>query len=149
MTRGIVLLVALLLAPVSWAAIDAYEFPDEDMRDRYHQLIDELRCPQCLNTNIAGSDAMISKDLRREVHRLLLEGHSDDEVLEFMQARYGDFILYEPRVKPGTYALWFLPPLLLVSAVIFVIVMLRNRRRQPAMLSEEESARLKKLTNHS
>ena len=69
------------LALSSQAAIDAYPFPNEELQIRYDALIAELRCPQCLNTNLAGSDAMIAQDLRREVHRMLLEGKSDDEIL--------------------------------------------------------------------
>ena len=95
----VMILVVSIQSLTAMAAIDAYSFPDEDMRKRYNSLIDELRCPQCLNTNLAGSDSMISKDLRREVHRLVLEGKSDDEVRDFMQQRYGDFILYNPQVK--------------------------------------------------
>ena len=75
------------------ASIDAYPFPNEELAVRYDALIAELRCPQCLNTNLAGSDAMIAQDLRREVHRMLLDGRSDDEILDFMHERYGDFIL--------------------------------------------------------
>ena len=67
-----------LFSSSGFAAIDAYPFPNDELRDRYNTLIEELRCPQCLNTNIAGSDAMISKDLRRETHRLLLEGKTDE-----------------------------------------------------------------------
>ena len=66
------------------ASIDAYPFPNKELTDRYEQLISELRCPQCLNTNLAGSDAMIAQDLRREVHRMLIEGKTDKEVLDFM-----------------------------------------------------------------
>ena len=87
----------LLLPSHGDAAIDAYPFEDEAMQLRYDALIAELRCPQCLNTNLAGSDAMIAQDLRREVYRMLQDGHSDDEILDFMHARYGDFILYSPE----------------------------------------------------
>jgi len=129
------------------AAIDAYSFPDDNLRERYNSLIDELRCPQCLNTNLAGSDSMISKDLRREVHRLVLEGKSDDEVRDFMQQRYGDFILYKPQVKASTYVLWFGPVVLFFIAVA-VMVKLLARRRDPShknVLTEVEQNRLDQL----
>ena len=110
------------------ASIDAYPFPNDELRARYHVLIDELRCPQCLNTNLAGSDAMIARDLRREVHRLLLEGRTDDEILDFMHERYGDFILYEPRLSPRTALLWFGPVILLLIAIGSIFFVVRGRR---------------------
>ena len=98
------------------ASIDAYPFPNEELTDRYEQLISELRCPQCLNTNLAGSDAMIAQDLRREVHRMLIEGKTDKEVLDFMYFRYGDFVLYDPKFDLKTLALWLSPVLLFLAA---------------------------------
>ena len=72
------LIVLIFAVPIHcFAAIDAYPFPDELMQQRYDDLIAELRCPQCLNTNLAGSDAMIAQDLRREVHRMLIDGFKD------------------------------------------------------------------------
>lgn len=125
-------------------AIDAYVFPNDEMRDRYHVLIDELRCPQCLNTNLAGSDAMIAKDLRREVHRLVLEGYSDDDILDFMYERYGDFILYEPRIKLGTAALWF-GPLFLLLLALFIGWRVANTRNLVVELSDQEQAKLDQM----
>ena len=111
------LIVVLLFSKESvLASIDAYPFPNKELTDRYEQLISELRCPQCLNTNLAGSDAMIAQDLRREVHRMLIEGKTDKEVLDFMYFRYGDFVLYDPRFELKTLALWLSPLLLLLAA---------------------------------
>jgi len=144
--RSWTLLLFLLLPLPSLAAIDAYPFPNDAMRERYNVLIDELRCPQCLNTNIAGSDAMIAKDLRREVHRLVLEGKSDDEILEFMHERYGDFILYKPRVNTRTIILWFGPVVLLLIALGVAARLVNDRRRHgPAVLTEADQDRLNKL----
>jgi cytochrome c-type biogenesis protein CcmH len=130
-----------------FAAIDAYSFPDDEMRQRYNSLIDELRCPQCLNTNLAGSDSMISKDLRREVHRLVLAGNSDDEVRDFMQQRYGDFILYKPQVKASTYVLWFGPVVLFFIATAVLVKLISRRRNAPNknVLTEVEQNRLDQL----
>lgn len=136
----LLLVLSLLSVPAS-AAIDAYSFDSDQQRDRYHALIDELRCPQCLNTNLAGSDAMIAQDLRREVHRLVLEGKTDAEILDFMYTRYGDFILYEPRVNSRTFALWFGPVLLLLLA-FFVGWRITRAQAIPEDLSPEEQAEL-------
>jgi cytochrome c-type biogenesis protein CcmH len=137
-------LVLISFSSPSLAAIDAYSFPNDELRDRHNALIDELRCPQCLNTNLAGSDSMIAKDLRREVHRLLLEGYTDQEVLDFMYERYGDFILYEPRVSARTYVLWFGPLVLLLFA-FGIGWRVANSRKQIAELSAEEQAKLDQL----
>ena len=130
MTRYTILFTLLFAASASLAAIDAYQFPTEDLQKRHQDLIDQLRCPQCLNTNLAGSDAMIAKDLLREVHRLLLEGKSDDEILAFMYQRYGDFILYSPRITPATILLWFGPLVFLSIAMVILVLVLRHRRQQ-------------------
>lgn len=145
--KACLLALVLLSLPLgAAAAIDAYPFPNDQMRQRYHQLIDELRCPECQNTSIAGSDAMIAKDLRRTVHQLLLEGKTNKQVLDYMHARYGDFILYKPRVEPGTLILWFGPPVLLIIAAFIAARLVRSRRnKRPASLSESDERRLNNL----
>jgi len=142
------LLVMLLGAQFAVAAIDAYPFPDDAMAERYDALIAELRCPQCLNTNLAGSDAMIAQDLRREVHRLLMEQKSDQQILDFMYERYGDFILYKPRVSVATALLWFGPILFLLLAGV-VWYRMANRGSVTRALSSEEQARLDQLFTDS
>ncbi len=111
------------------ASIDAHDFPDKQMQLRHQALIGELRCPQCLNTNLAGSDAMIARDLRREVRRLLIDGKSDNEILSFMYERYGDFVLYTPRLHMGTILLWFGPLLFFLAAILIFLSIIKNRRK--------------------
>lgn len=137
----------LLLALPVHAAIDAYPFPDQALQVRHDRLIAELRCPMCLNTNLAGSDAMIAQDLRREVHRMLLEGYSDDEILTFMYERYGDFILYRPRLSVGTIMLWFFPPFLVLLAAWIWFRFVRSDKVNAEPLTEDEQARLDQLLN--
>jgi len=144
-----ILLVILLGTSFNcFAAIDAYPFPDEQLQQRYDGLIAELRCPQCLNTNLAGSDAMIAQDLRREVHRMLLDGHTDDEILAFMFERYGDFILYRPRLGAGTLVLW-LGPLLLLMFAGFVWFRLARAKPEVHEINTEDQARLDELLRDS
>jgi cytochrome c-type biogenesis protein CcmH len=145
MGRCLVFIFSLLVFKC-FAAIDAYPFPDEQLQQRYDYLIAELRCPQCLNTNLAGSDAMIAQDLRREVHRMLLSGSEDDEILIFMYERYGDFILYSPRLSFGTIILWFGPLLLLICAGFILYRLTRNLSGTQG-LKEEDQARLNRLLN--
>jgi cytochrome c-type biogenesis protein CcmH len=93
-----------------------------------------------LNESIADSDAPVAADLRREVQRLVGEGKSDDEVKDFLSSRYGDFVLYRPRVAPVTYALWAGPFLLLVVGSVVFWRVVRARRNQPLDDLEEDSA---------
>jgi cytochrome c-type biogenesis protein CcmH len=146
-SRVVVLSAALLVARLASAAgvIEAFEFADATQEHRYQQLVAELRCPKCLNTNLAGSDAPIAQDLRREVYRLITNGASDDEIRAFLQERYGDFVLYDPPLRPGTAVLWGLPFVLLVIAVVVIARMARRGRQSAIPLSPEERARLDQL----
>lgn len=136
----------LLVAAFVHAAspVDLYQFDNAEQEARYRALIAELRCPKCLNTNLAGSDAPIAADLRRTVHRLITEeGMSDAEVLDYLQARYGDFVLYDPPLRPDTWLLWFAPPLFLLLGILVIWRMLR--RPPAAPLSDDETARLRAI----
>ena len=137
------------------AAIDTYEFKDDAARERYRILTEELRCPKCQNQNIADSDAPIAKDLRNEIHRMLGEGKSDDEIVDFLVARYGDFVRYKPPVNERTWLLWY-GPWLLLGGGLGVLGLIVLRRRRPAAaagkdadLSAEERARLAQLLNNA
>jgi len=145
MRIGIMLLLCACWTPV-WAAsvVDVYDFPSAEHEVRYRALIAELRCPKCLNTNLAGSDAPIAQDLRRTVHRLVtVEEMSNQEIRAFLQERYGDFVLYSPPFRPGTWLLWLGPLAFLLAGVV---VLLRLVRRPPAEpLSAAESAQLHAL----
>lgn len=130
-------------AALGATAIDGYGFDDPAMEARYKSLIAELRCPKCLNTNLAGSDAPIAVDLRRAVRRLLDEGKTDKEILAFLHERYGDFVLYDPPFKASTALLWLLPVILLVVGAFVVVNM--GQRREGVVLTEDEEERLVKL----
>jgi len=97
----------------------------------------------CQNESLASSHAELADDLRREVRELIRQGKTDQEVKDFLVARYGDFVLYRPEVKPLTWVLWFGPFVLLLVAAVFLGVYLRQRRQQvaPAVLSDEDRAR--------
>lgn len=105
---------------------DNYQFDNPQQRERFLSLTAELRCPLCQNQNIADSDAMIAHDMRRKVYQLVQEGNSEQQVIDFMKARYGDFVHYQPPVTPLTLWLWVLPVLFAVSALLFVM-----RKRKP------------------
>jgi cytochrome c-type biogenesis protein CcmH len=108
------------LAPVQ-ASIEAYQFESAQMEADYNQLINELRCLVCQNQNLAGSDADLARDLRRETYDMLNEGKSQQQVIDFMVERYGDFVLYRPQFKSTTYLLWLGPFLLLLCVLVFLV----------------------------
>lgn len=101
----------LLLTPTKnlFAQVDTFEFENEVQQQRFRTLSDELRCPMCQNTNLSGSTGGVAEDLRREIHRMIIEGMSDREIEQFMFERYGDFIFYRPRLRAETAFLWFGP----------------------------------------
>lgn len=152
MKRFLVLVVLCMTSAVVSAAIETHEFNNELDRKRYQSFVEDMRCPKCQNQNLAGSDAPISADLRQKIYEMIQLGKSDKEIVDFMVERYGDFILYRPRVTPATYALWGAPLFLLIAGVIVLILILRRRRRlaleqSNGSLSADEKARLENLLN--
>jgi cytochrome c-type biogenesis protein CcmH len=126
-----------LLGPLAGLAatpVDVYEFKTEEQETRYRELIAEIRCPKCLNTNIAGSDATSAQTLRAAVHRLVVtEGRTDEEVLAFMQDRYGDFVLYDPPLTANTWFLWGLPVGIGLVGLLVVIRVLKKANTTPSV----------------
>ena len=120
------------------SAIDGFDFSDPELADRYRGLLAELRCPKCLNESLASSGAPIARDLRRTVRRLLEEGETDDEVRAYLQERYGDFVLYDPRFRRTNWPLWVIPPILLLIAIVIVGRVGLSRRRAPLTDGERE-----------
>ncbi|MBL8446582.1 MAG: cytochrome c-type biogenesis protein CcmH [Zoogloeaceae bacterium] len=119
---------------------------DPVLEARVLKLSEHLRCLVCQNQSIAESQAELALDLRSQVREQLAAGKSDDEVVEFMVARYGDFVLYKPPVKMATLLLWAGPALLLVAGLGWLGWRLASRRReQPAELSAAEHARAEAL----
>jgi cytochrome c-type biogenesis protein CcmH len=125
----------LAFAAGSWVAVAQEEFDDPALNERYRALIREIRCPKCLNEPIAESKAPVAAELRREVRRLIGEGASDDEVKTFLSSRYGEFVLYSPRLTPTTFAVYAAPFLLLALGALVFWRILAARRNQP--LDEE------------
>ena len=140
----------LALSGVAQGAIDTYEFANDAERARFRELTQELRCPKCQNQDIADSNAPIATDLRREIYRMLGEGKDNQQILDFMVARYGDFVLYKPALTSKTAVLWFGPFALLLGGLVLIGVIVGRRRRAPQAagsdtLSVEERQRLDTL----
>ena len=132
--------------PPSASAAEPRSFPSPVLADRYRTLVEELRCLVCQNQSIADSNADLARDLRDKVDEMLRAGRTDEEIVEYMAARYGDFVRYRPPVNAATAALWGGPFVLAALALAGLFV--RIRRRPPAAsdgLTEPERVRLARL----
>ena len=135
--------IVLALCVPSWAESKGEVDLPPTLMVRYEVLIAELRCPKCLNINIADSNAPIATDLRMFVRDQLLDGKSNSEIKAHLRERYGDFIDYNPPLSPATLVLWAIPIILLIcAALIFTFV---GSRRDKVVLTDEERARLQRL----
>lgn len=134
---------SLLLSGLSMAKEAAPMAADVEIEKRMVAISEELRCLVCQNESLAGSHADLAQDLRREIRKMIAEGKSDKEILDFMVGRYGDFVRYSPPLKPSTWLLWGGPFLLLAGGIGGLVIFLRRRKvsATPAGLSEEERRR--------
>ena len=137
----------LTLTLLSVTTIDVWDFQNQEEIERYDGLIAEFRCPKCLNTNISGSDAPIAADLRRAVYRQIRVGMSDQEIRDYLQARYGDFVLYKTPFRADTVILWIAPILFLVIGLFALFRVTRSR--STIGLTDEDRSRIKKIVNSS
>jgi len=148
LSHGVLALLLVLCSAVSTAAIEAYEFRDDAAKAQFHLLTEELRCPKCQNQNLADSNAPIAKDMREKIHAMVQEGDSSQQIVDFMVARYGDFVNYRPRRDSSTALLWYGPiGLLLVGAIIVVLVSRRRAGRggSSGEVHRADQERLKRL----
>lgn len=143
------LLLVLLIATPVWALDPTEMLPDPAMEERARALDHALRCVVCQSESVASSNANWAQDARRTVRELVAEGQSDDQVLDFFVARYGEFVLMAPRATGSNWVLWAAGPLMLLIALGLGFLYLRGRERavapQEAALSPEEAARLKEI----
>ena len=140
---GFGLLICVTVSAKPLTAVSGFE-------DRYHSILNELRCLVCQNQTIAESNADLAKDLRAEVKKMLLEGATDSEIIDFMASRYGDFVLYRPPLKPRTLLLWFGPFVFLGIALLVLALALRSQRSVASMpLTEEEKMKVNTILGKS
>ena len=113
-------------------AIDrAPAFEDPVLQARYERLARELRCLQCRSETIADSNAQLAADLRRQLRELMAAGKSDQEIMQYMTDRYGDYVLYKPPVSPRTWLLWAAPALLVVGGGIVAFIVISRKSKLP------------------
>lgn len=147
-----VLLVATITAPtIALAQVDTFAFETEEQQARFRHLSDIFRCPMCQNTSLSGSTGGTAEDLRREIHDMIIEGWTDEEIEQFMFDRYGDFIFYQPRLRAETILLWFGPLLfLLIGGLVAFSVWRRAKSFDEGddALDDDQQARLRKLLDN-
>ncbi|MDP2825679.1 MAG: cytochrome c-type biogenesis protein CcmH [Sulfuritalea sp.] len=149
--RTLLLCCSLLFAGVAMAKEAAPMAADLEVEKRMVAISEELRCLVCQNESLSGSHAELAQDLRREIRKMIADGKSDKEILDFMVDRYGDFVRYRPPMKPTTWLLWGGPFLLLAGGVAALITFLRRRAKDSAapVLSEEDRRRAAALLDQS
>ncbi len=142
------ILCVLYFSPNLMAApIETFKFESPETEKIFHKLSEELRCLVCQNQNIAESNADLAKDLRREMYTMLSKGMTEQEIVDFMVQRYGDYVLYRPPFKPLTWLLWFGPVLIFVFGLFFIVRYMKSQsaETQVESLSEGDIERIKSL----
>lgn len=148
MTAKHLALAALLIVctVAKGAGLEAFQFNENVPEQRFKELLAELRCLVCQNQSLADSDADLAHDLRQEVYELMDEGRTNADIRQYLVARYGDFVLYDPPIKPSTYLLWAAPFVLLLLGFVALLHTLRQRQRQKEPeFSADDERRLKQL----
>ena len=138
----------MLVGSAMATPVDTYEFKSVDNQKRALELAHSLRCPQCQNQNLIDSNSPVAQDLRLEVYQMVDEGKGDEEIIEFMTSRYGEFVLYKPRMEAKTYVLWLGPIGLLLVGLMIGFIFVRKQRISNAVdqeISPEEQAELDRL----
>lgn len=143
-------LLTALLSFQALAAIDTYPFKNEAQEQQFRQLTAQLRCPKCQNNSIADSNSMIAADMRKKVWQLMEEGQSNQQITDYMVARYGNFVTYEPPVTLATLILWLLPACFVLGGALVIFRLSRRpRAAQETELSPHEQARLQALLDEN
>lgn len=146
------MILLMFLIPAYALAGEAKDLAEDPVLEkRMIGLADKLRCLVCQNESLASSRSDLAEDLRREVREQMEKGMSDDEIIDYLVARYGDFVLYDPRIKSSTLLLWFGPFLLLAGGGVMLVYQLRKRKSRldetEAVLSPEAAKRAAQLLN--
>ncbi|BBV31390.1 cytochrome c-type biogenesis protein CcmH [Citrobacter cronae] len=143
-------LLTALLSFQALAAIDTYPFKNEAQEQQFRQLTAQLRCPKCQNNSIADSNSMIAADMRKKVWQLMEEGQSNQQITDYMVARYGNFVTYEPPVTLATLILWLLPACFVLGGALVIFRLSRRpRAARETELSPHEQARLQALLDEN
>ena len=138
--RTMMAIAALCWATLVMAVDNTPPLPDPSMQQRYLGLIHELRCMQCQNETLADSSVGLAADLRLEIHELILAGKSDEQIRDYLVARYGEFILFRPRMSLRNLWLWAAPAVMLLVGLGIAVRVVRQRARLPITDDDPPSA---------
>jgi len=137
---------SLLFIKAPFAAIDVFQFETPEQEALFKELSNTLRCPKCQNNTIADSNSALAQDLRTKVYQMVKEDKSSDEIVDYMVARYGQFITYKPQLSASTAVLWFAPIIVILFGAGF---MFARAKREPLQattaLDFEQQARIAQL----
>jgi len=145
------LFAAALVAVLAWGSAHAYtleefQFDNPAQEADFRELIGKLRCLVCQNESLAASQADLAQDLRRDVYEMMRSGKTKAEIIDFLVSRYGDFVLYQPPVKPSTYLIWFGPFVLIAVGGFLLFRALRRKGAEPETeVSAADEARIDAL----
>ncbi len=148
--RKFILLLLFVVSGTAFASVEVHKFEQPEQEQQYNRLIAELRCLVCQNQNLADSNAELAQDLRQEVYDMIQSGASDQDIVNFMVARYGDFVLYRPPFKASTAFLWIGPFIILIVGFVILLMVIRKRRQvETVELDETDHARARQLLNEN
>ncbi len=145
LTTSFVLTLLSFATPSYSQNLEAYQFDEPAQEALFNELINELRCPKCQNQSIADSNAELARDLRDRTYFMVKEGATKQEVIDFMVARYGDFVHYQPPLTFVTSILWWGPIAVLAIGGLVILFRVRQQRSSEVELSDEERKRLAAL----
>ncbi|WP_427983060.1 cytochrome c-type biogenesis protein [Agarivorans sp.] len=143
--KAFTLLLALFMSTSLSAAIDVHEFDSPEQEQLFRELTRELRCPKCQNNNIADSNAGLAQDLREKTYQMVKQGNTKQQVLDYMVARYGNFVRYDPPLTPAVMLLWAAPLSIIVLGLLVVLRVARRRADAKPELDADEKQRLEAL----
>jgi cytochrome c-type biogenesis protein CcmH len=130
--QSILFVLLLFTIAPAFAVIESYTFDTPEQEALFKKMTQELRCLVCQNQNLADSNAELAQDLRKRTYEMIKDGKSEAEIVEYMVARYGDFVLYRPPLKSSTLFLWIGPLLFLAIAIIVATGFVRSRQSASA-----------------
>ena len=130
---------SLVAARPAAAADVPLEFDNPVLQQRYDYLLQRFRCLVCQNENLAMSQADLAQDLRQEVYNMVAQGRTNQEISDYLVARYGDFVLYDPPLQSSTWLLWFGPFIILIIGLVFMLRFVRSRRTAAAAAEAEDA----------
>ncbi|PKF62912.1 cytochrome c-type biogenesis protein CcmH [Psychromonas sp. psych-6C06] len=142
---AILFLLSTIFASNVYSAIDTFEFDNAEQEQVFQDLTKILRCPKCQNQNISDSNAELAKDLRNKTYELVKQGKTQDEVVDYMVARFGNFVRYDPPITPATIFLWLGPVLFILFGFIVLFKQAQKKSRKEDELDSEEESRLQKI----